>query len=152
MLPVPESLAALLSAFALAFTRPTFEPMQLLVTGTLLTCGQRTVSAALRAVGLGGEGGVELATAHGGEQVRGVILAHADRDGWVGAAELAEGAMGDPPGPTVMAPLHAAASRGGCPSTRTIRKRTIRKEATHSLPLLIYSAQGGLWQALGRGV
>ncbi len=42
----------------------------------------------------GGDGGVELAAAHGGEQVRDVILAHANRDGWVGAAELAEGAMG----------------------------------------------------------
>ena len=55
MLPVPESLAALLSAFAIAFTRPTFAHMQILVTGTLLTSGRRTVSAALRAVGLGGE-------------------------------------------------------------------------------------------------
>ncbi len=55
MLPVPESLAVLLCAFASAFTRPTFEHVQLLVTGTLLTSGRRTVSAALRAVGLGGE-------------------------------------------------------------------------------------------------
>jgi DDE superfamily endonuclease len=55
MLPVPESLAALLSAFALAFTRPTFEHVQVLVTGTLLTAGRRTVAAALRTVGLGRE-------------------------------------------------------------------------------------------------
>src|SRR5258708_39406313 len=55
MLPLPESLAALLSAFALAFTRPTFEHVQLLVTGTLLTAGRRTVAAALQAVGLGKE-------------------------------------------------------------------------------------------------
>lgn len=55
MLPVPESLAALLYAFAVVFTRPTFEHVQLLVTGTLLTSGQRTVTAALRAVGLGRE-------------------------------------------------------------------------------------------------
>src|SRR5260221_7511429 len=54
MLRVPESLAALLSAFAIAFTRPTFEQVQLLVTGTLLTSGRRTVTSALRAVGLGG--------------------------------------------------------------------------------------------------
>jgi hypothetical protein len=55
MLPVPESLAALLSAFAIAFTRPTFEHVQLLVTGTLLTSRRRTMAAALRAVGLGKE-------------------------------------------------------------------------------------------------
>ena len=55
MLPVPESLAALLSAFAIVFTRPTFEHVQVLVTGALLTSGRRTVAAALRAVGLGGE-------------------------------------------------------------------------------------------------
>lgn len=46
MLPVPESLAALLSAFAIVFTRPTFEQVQLVVTGTLLTAGRRTVTAA----------------------------------------------------------------------------------------------------------
>jgi DDE superfamily endonuclease len=55
MLPVPESLAALLYAFAVVCTCPTFEHVQLLVTGTLLTSGQRTVTAALRAVGLGRE-------------------------------------------------------------------------------------------------
>ncbi|WIG60300.1 MAG: hypothetical protein OJF49_003048 [Ktedonobacterales bacterium] len=43
------------------------------------------------ACGCRGDDG-ELAAAHGGEQVRGVILAHADLDGWVGAVELAEGA------------------------------------------------------------
>jgi hypothetical protein len=55
MLPVPESLAALLSAFAIVFTRPTFEHAQVLVTGVLLTAGRRTVSAAMRTIGLGGE-------------------------------------------------------------------------------------------------
>lgn len=55
MLPVPASLAALLSAFAIVFTRPTFEQVQVLVTGTLLTSGRRTVAAALRAVGRSGE-------------------------------------------------------------------------------------------------
>ena len=55
MLAVPESLAALLCAFALACTRPTFEQVQVLVTGALLTCGRRTVTAALRTVGLGRE-------------------------------------------------------------------------------------------------
>jgi DDE superfamily endonuclease len=54
-LPLPESLAALLSAFAIAFTRPTFAHVQLLVTGTLLTSARRTLASALRAVGLGGE-------------------------------------------------------------------------------------------------
>jgi hypothetical protein len=55
MLPVPESLAALVCVFACAFTRPTFAHVPVLVTGTLLTSGRRTVTAALRAVGLGGE-------------------------------------------------------------------------------------------------
>jgi hypothetical protein len=59
MLPVPERRAILLSAFALAFalafTRPTFDHVHLLVTGMLLTSGRRAVSAALRAVGLGSE-------------------------------------------------------------------------------------------------
>jgi hypothetical protein len=55
MLPVPTSLAALLCVFASAFTRPTFEHVPVLVTGTLLTSGRRTVTAALRAVGLGRE-------------------------------------------------------------------------------------------------
>jgi hypothetical protein len=55
MLPVPESLAALLSAFASVFTRPTCEQVQVLVTGVLLTSGRRTVAAALRALGLGAE-------------------------------------------------------------------------------------------------
>src|SRR5260370_6672664 len=55
MLPLPESLAALLSAFVIAFTRPTFEHLQVLATGPLLTSGRRTVAAALRAVGMGEE-------------------------------------------------------------------------------------------------
>jgi hypothetical protein len=55
MLPVPASLAALLSAFASAFTRPTFAHVQHLATGTLLTSGRRTVTSALCAIGLGGE-------------------------------------------------------------------------------------------------
>jgi hypothetical protein len=41
MLPVPESLAALLSAFAIAFTRPTFQHVAVVVTGPLLTAGRR---------------------------------------------------------------------------------------------------------------
>ncbi len=37
------------------------------------------------------------------------IVGKAGFDGWVGAAELAEGAMGDSPGPTV--PLYATRRR-----------------------------------------
>ncbi len=78
----------------------------------------RRAGGGLRVSGAGGDGGVELAAAHGGEQVGGVILARADRDGWVGAAELAEGAMGDPPGPTV--PPYA------------VRRRFARRLSAHS--------------------
>jgi hypothetical protein len=42
----------LLTAFAPAFTRPTFDHALVLLTGTLLASGRRTVTAALRAVGL----------------------------------------------------------------------------------------------------
>ena len=55
MLSVPESLAALLSACAIVFTRPTCEQVPVLGTGALLTAGRRTVAAGLRAVGLGAE-------------------------------------------------------------------------------------------------
>jgi hypothetical protein len=78
----------------------------------------RRSGGGLRVSGEGGDGGVELAAAHGGEQIRGVQLAPADLDGWVGAAELAEGAMGDPPGPT--GPLYAA------------RRRFARRLSAHS--------------------
>jgi hypothetical protein len=33
------------------------------------------------------------------------------QDGWVGAVELAEGAMGDPPGPMVTVPPYASRRR-----------------------------------------
>jgi hypothetical protein len=52
----------------------------------------RAISQA-RAPFMGGDGG-GLAAVLRGEQVSGVILAHADRDDCVGAAELAEGAIG----------------------------------------------------------
>src|SRR4051794_10008585 len=42
----------LLAPFRSAFTRPTWQKVVLLVEGTLLTHGCRTVTAALRAVGL----------------------------------------------------------------------------------------------------
>jgi hypothetical protein len=41
-----------LQVFAAAFTRPTFDHALTLITGTLLASGRRTVTAALRAVGL----------------------------------------------------------------------------------------------------
>jgi hypothetical protein len=78
----------------------------------------RRSGCGVRVSGEGGDGGGELAAVRRGEQVSGVILAHADRDGWVGAAELAEGAMGDPPGPTI--PLYAA------------RRRFARRLSVHS--------------------
>jgi len=45
----------ILRPFAVAFTCPTFAHALTLVAGALLTCGRRTVTAALRAVGLGDE-------------------------------------------------------------------------------------------------
>jgi hypothetical protein len=45
----------LLQAFAEVFTRPTFSHVLLLVCGTLLASGRRTITAALRAVGQGKE-------------------------------------------------------------------------------------------------
>src|SRR5215213_9114052 len=46
---------SVLTPFAVAFTAPTFRHVQVLVAGTLLASGRRTVAAALRAVGLGDE-------------------------------------------------------------------------------------------------
>lgn len=48
-------LLPLLTPFAVAFTAPTFRHVLVLVAGTLLASGRRTVAAALRAVGLGEE-------------------------------------------------------------------------------------------------
>jgi hypothetical protein len=48
---LPDSLLSTLSLFAVAFTRPTFGHLQVLVRGALLASGRRTVTAALRAVG-----------------------------------------------------------------------------------------------------
>jgi hypothetical protein len=45
----------LLTPFAVAFTAPTFRHVLVLVSGTILASGRRTVAAALRAVGLGEE-------------------------------------------------------------------------------------------------
>jgi hypothetical protein len=52
--PAPE-IVRLLAPFASAFTRPTFEHALVLVTGTILASGRRTVAAALRAVGRRGD-------------------------------------------------------------------------------------------------
>jgi hypothetical protein len=80
--------------------------------------------------GEGGDGGGERAAAHGvnsAEEVSDVILAHADRDGWVGAAMLAEVAMGDPPGPTG-SPYAARRHFARRLSAHSgVRKRAIRK-------------------------
>ena len=46
---------SVLTPFAVAFTAPTFRHVPVLVAGTILTSGRRTVAAALRAVGLGEE-------------------------------------------------------------------------------------------------
>jgi hypothetical protein len=49
------ALLPLLTPFAVAFTAPTFRHVLVLVAGTLLASGRRTVAAALRAVGLAEE-------------------------------------------------------------------------------------------------
>jgi hypothetical protein len=49
--PSPE-IIQLLAAFSPAFTRPTFQKVQVLVYGAILAPGKRTVSAALRVLGL----------------------------------------------------------------------------------------------------
>ena len=46
---------SLLAPFAVAFTAPTFRHVLVLVSGTILASGRRTVASALRAVGLGEE-------------------------------------------------------------------------------------------------
>ena len=46
---------SLLAPFAVAFTAPTFRHALVLVSGTILASGRRTVASALRAVGLGEE-------------------------------------------------------------------------------------------------
>src|SRR5437879_11867239 len=53
MLPSPSpAVVDLLQIFAVALTRPTCAHVRILVFGTILAPGQRTVAAALRAVGL----------------------------------------------------------------------------------------------------
>ncbi|OGO80220.1 MAG: hypothetical protein A3K41_06750 [Chloroflexi bacterium RIFOXYD12_FULL_57_15] len=52
--PSPE-IIQLLSVFSVAFTAPTFAKVLVLILGTILTPGRRTVTAALRMMGLGND-------------------------------------------------------------------------------------------------
>jgi hypothetical protein len=52
---LPLTIVAVLAPFAVLFTRPSWAHAQVLVIGTLLAQGPRTVAAALRAMGLSGE-------------------------------------------------------------------------------------------------
>lgn len=49
---LPPTIIAVLSAFQPAFTRPTYQKMVVLIVGTLLARGRRTVASALRQMGL----------------------------------------------------------------------------------------------------
>ena len=51
MLTLPDTIVAVLLPFATLFTNPTWRKAQLLLLGTILTPGQRTVAAALRVMG-----------------------------------------------------------------------------------------------------
>jgi DDE superfamily endonuclease len=51
MMSLPEPILAVLDPFRTAFTRPTWAKALVLVTGTILARGRRTVAAALRATG-----------------------------------------------------------------------------------------------------
>jgi hypothetical protein len=52
---LPPAIIPILTPFAVACTAPTFRHALILLSGTLLASGRRTVAAALRAVGLGEE-------------------------------------------------------------------------------------------------
>ena len=52
MPPLPPPMVPLLQVFAPAFSRPTFARALVLLCGTLLASGRRTMAAVLRAVGL----------------------------------------------------------------------------------------------------
>ncbi len=51
MLTLPNAIVAVLLPFATLFTNSTWRKAQLLLVGTILTSGQRTVAAALRVMG-----------------------------------------------------------------------------------------------------
>ena len=52
MLTLPDAIVSVLIPFATLFTSPTWRKAQLLLVGSILTPGQRTVAAALRVMGL----------------------------------------------------------------------------------------------------
>lgn len=51
MLTLPDAIAPVLGPFARLFTNPTWSKAQLLLVGSVLAAGQRTVAAALRVMG-----------------------------------------------------------------------------------------------------
>lgn len=55
MLALPDDIIAVFTAFAPVFTQPTFRRVQILLLGMVLAPGKRTVTAALRAMGLSHE-------------------------------------------------------------------------------------------------
>ena len=56
MLSVPPAAEPLISSFSVAFTRPTFQRVRVLILGAIMAMGRRTVTAMLRAVGSLAEG------------------------------------------------------------------------------------------------
>lgn len=52
-MPLPDSIIEVLIVFRPLFTAPTWRKLMMLLTGTLLAQGRRTVAAALRASGNG---------------------------------------------------------------------------------------------------
>ena len=55
MLPLPETIIALLTPFAPLFSKPVWQHVQVLLLGAIVCRGPRTVAAVLRVMGLGGE-------------------------------------------------------------------------------------------------
>lgn len=49
---IPNRLARWMAPFAVLFTEPTWRPVLVLIAGTILTPGRRTVTAALSVIGL----------------------------------------------------------------------------------------------------
>ncbi len=55
MLPLPSELTNLIVGFAPLFSKPVWKHIQVLLVGAILAPGKRTVTAALRVMGLSGE-------------------------------------------------------------------------------------------------
>ena len=55
MPPLPEAIITVISAFALLFSQPVWNHVQVLITGAVLCQGPHTVAAGLRVMGLGQE-------------------------------------------------------------------------------------------------